>query len=118
MEARLLRNEEDYKLALNRIDELIDSEEDSEDEMELEVVSLLVWNYEEKYHKIELVSPIKAIRTRMDELDLKPKDLIKIIGDKSRVSDVLSMKRKLTLRMIREINKTLHIPIETLIQEY
>lgn len=118
MEARPLRSEDDYKTAIKRIDELIDCEEGSNEEMELEVISLLVWDYEEKHYKIKRLSPIQAILTRMDELGLKQKDLVTIIGDKSRVSDILSMKRKLTLRMIREMNKALHIPIETLIQEY
>lgn len=118
MEVRTLRNEADYKTAMQRIDLLIDCEEGSVEEMELEVISLLVWDYEEKHFKIEHLSPVKAILTRMDELGLKSKDLVKIIGDKSRVSDILSMKRKLTLGMIRNINKTLHIPLETLIQEY
>lgn len=118
MNIQALRTEDDYNLALKRIDELIDCKEGSVEEMELEVISLLVWDYEEKYHKIDQLSPIRAIITRMDELDLKPKDLVRIIGDKSRVSDILSMKRKLTLKMIREINRTLNIPFETLIQEY
>ena len=118
MKMQLLKNEGDYDLALKRIDELIDCKEGSADEMELEVISLLVCDYEEKHHKIGQLSPIRAILTRMEELDLKPKDMIRIIGDKSRVSDILSMKRKLTLKMIREINKALNIPFETLIQEY
>ncbi len=118
MEIRPLKNEADYNEAMKRIDQLIDCDKNSKEEMELEVISLLVWDYEEKYHKIEPLLPIRAILTRMEELNLKPKDLVSIIGDKSRVSDVLSLKRKLTLRMIREINKTLNIPIETLVQEY
>ena len=117
MRIQLIRNEEDYNAALKRIDELIDCEENSKEE-ELELLSLLVWNYEEKHYKIDDLSPVAAIKVRMDELEMKPKDLVSIIGDKSRVSDVLSMKRKLTLRMIRNINKELHIPLETLIQEY
>jgi len=118
MEIKAIRNEQDYKLALKRIDELIDCAENSEEEMELEVVSLLVWDYEEKHYSIGDLPPIKAIKTRMDELGLKPKHLIDIIGDKSRVSDILTMKRKLTLPMIRKINKALNIPLETLVQEY
>lgn len=118
MEARPLRSEDDYKTAMKRIDELIDCEDGSEEEMELEVISLLVWDYEGKHHKIGRLAPIRAIAIRMDELGLKQKDLVKIIGDKSRVSDIMSMKRKLTLRMIRDINKALQIPLDTLVQEY
>ena len=118
MEIRPIKTEADYNQALKRIDELIDCEENSKQEEELEVISLLVWDYEEKHYKIGQLSPVQAIRTRMEELDLKPKDLVRIIGDKSRVSDVLSRKRKLTLSMIRNLNKKLNIPIETLVQEY
>ena len=118
MEIKLIRTEEDYSMALKQIDNLIDCEEDSKEEEELEVISLLVWDYEEKYYPIEKLFPIQAIKTRMDELNLKPKDLVPVIGDKSRVSDVLSQKRKLTLTMIRNLNKCLSIPLDTLIQEY
>ncbi len=118
MEIKPIRNEDQYNLALKEIDKLIDCEENSKEEDLLEVVSLLVWDYEEKNYSIGRLSPIQAIKTRMDELNLKSKDLVKLIGDKSRVSDILSEKRKLTLRMIRNLNKSLNIPMETLIQEY
>ena len=118
MEIKLIKSETDYMQALKRIDELIDCKENSKEEEELEMISLLVWDYEEKYHKIGQLSPVEAIKTRMEELDLKPKDLVSIIGDKSRVSDILSKKRKLTLRIIRNLNKVLNIPLETLVQEY
>lgn len=118
MKIKPIKNEEEYKQALMEIDKLIDCEENSKEEDLLEIISLLVWDYEEKNYSIGRLSPLRAIKTRMDELNLKPKDLVKIIGDKSRVSDILSKKRKLTLKMIRNLNRTLNIPIETLIQEY
>jgi len=118
MELRPIKNEAEYNFALMEIDKLIDCEENSKEEDLLEVISLLVWDYEEKNYSIGRLSPIKAIKTRMNELNLKPKDLVSMIGDKSRVSDVLSKKRKLTLKMIRNLNKALSIPIETLIQDY
>ena len=118
MEIKPIRNEEEYDLALKEIDKLIDCEEGSKDAGLLEVISLLVWDYEEKNYAVGKLSPIQAIKTRMDELNLRSKDLVKIIGDKSRVSDILSEKRKLTLKMIRDISTALNIPIETLVQEY
>ena len=118
MKIKPIKTEDDYNQALKQIDELIDCKENSTKEAELEVISLLVWDYEEKHYKIGQLSPIRAIQTRMSELELYPKDLVHIIGDKSRVSDVLSKKRKLTLKMIRNLNKSLNIPIETLVQEY
>jgi len=118
MKIKILKNESEYNEALKKIDELIDCEEGSPEEEELEVLSLLVWDYEEKNYTIGQLTPIEALQTRMNELGIKPKDIVSLIGDKSRVSDVLSKKRKLTLKMIRDINRTLKIPLETLIQEY
>ena len=118
MELKPIRTEEEYNQALRKIDHLIDCKEDSKEEDLLEVISLLIWDYEEKHYSIERLSPIQALRTRMEVLNLKPKDLVKIIGDKSRVSDILSQKRKLTLKMIRDLHNSLNIPFETLIQEY
>ena len=118
MDFRPIRSEEQYNQALKRIDALINCNENSKEEEELEVISLMVWDYEEKYYKIGPLSPVQAIKVRMDELELKPRDLVKIIGDKSRVSDILSKKRKLTLGMIRHLNKALQIPLETLVQDY
>ena len=118
MEVSLIKNEKDYHKALRRIDELIDCEENSIEEEELKIISLLVWDYEEKHYPIGKLEPIQAIKLRMDELNLRPKDLVASIGDKSRVSEILSKKRKLTLRMIRNLNKQLGIPLEILVQEY
>ena len=118
MNIRTIKTELEYQNALSKIDELIDCSEGSKEEEELEIISLLVWDYEEKKYPIGKLSPIQAIKTRMEELNLKPKDITTIIGDKSRVSDILSKKRKLTLSMIRNVNKHLNIPIETLVQEY
>ncbi|MCK5279438.1 MAG: transcriptional regulator [Cyclobacteriaceae bacterium] len=118
MDVKPIKSEEQYNQALKRIDELIDCEVNYREEEELEVISLLAWDYEEKHYKIDLLSPVQAIKMRMEGLGLKPKDLVNILGDKSRVSDILSMKRKLTLGMIRNLNKALNIPIETLVQKY
>ncbi len=118
MNLRVIKTEDEYKIALKKIDELIDSEEGTPQDDELDLVSLLVWDYEEKHYPIEKLSPIQAIKIRMEELDLKPKDLVSAIGDKSRVSDILSKKRKLTIKMIRKLNQLLSIPVETLVQDY
>ncbi len=118
MNLRFIKTEEEYNIALKKIDELIDSVEGTPQDDELELVSLLVWDYEEKHYPIEKLSPIQAITVRMEELNLKQKDLVAAIGDKSRVSDILSKKRKLTIKMIRQLNHLLSIPVETLMQDY
>ena len=71
-----------------------------------------------KIFSIDMPDPIEAIKSRMEQLGMKQKDLAEIVGFKSRVSEVLNKRRKLTLSMIRKLNATLHIPTEVLIQEY
>lgn len=85
---------------------------------ELEVLSILVERYEEEHYPIPPPDPIEAIKFRMEHMNLSRKELAKIVGYKSRVSELLSGKRKLSLSMIRRLNKELKIPAETLIQEY
>lgn len=85
---------------------------------ELEVLSILVERYEEEHYPIPPPDPIEAIKFRMEHMKLSRKELAKIVGYKSRVSELLSGKRKLSLPMIRRLNKELKIPAETLIQEY
>ena len=85
---------------------------------ELEVLTTLVEAYEEQRYKIEAPDPIKAIKFRMKQEDLKQKDLVAIVGSKSRVSEILNKKRKLTIEMIRNLHNQLHIPIESLFLDY
>ncbi len=81
----------------------------------LELVSILVENYEAKHYPIEAPDPLEAIKIRMEEQGLKRKDMIDYLGSASRVSEVLNKKRPLTLEMIRKIHKGLGISAETLL---
>lgn len=85
---------------------------------ELEVLALLIDQYEKEYFPVEIPDPIEAIKFRMEQLGMKQKDLAEIIGFKSRVSEVLNKKRKLSLEMIRSLNEKLNIPTTILIKEY
>jgi HTH-type transcriptional regulator/antitoxin HigA len=78
----------------------------------------LIDNYEKEKYPIGLPDPIEAIKFRMEQLGYKQKDLADIIGLKSRVSEVLNRKRKLTLEMIRKLNETLGIPTDILVRDY
>ena len=75
-------------------------------------------SYEEQFYKIDAPDPIEAIKFRMEQEGLKQKDLISIVGSKSRVSEILNRKRKLTIEMIRNLHTQLHIPIESLFLDY
>ncbi|MEO5572860.1 MAG: helix-turn-helix domain-containing protein, partial [Bacteroidia bacterium] len=85
---------------------------------ELEVLSILIDAYENKNYPIDFPDPIEAIKFRMEQLNLKQKDLAAVIGFKARVSEILNKKRKLTLNMIRKINEAFSIPTDILIKEY
>jgi HTH-type transcriptional regulator/antitoxin HigA len=83
-----------------------------------EILSILIEKYENEKFPIDLPDPIEAIKFHMEQMGMKPKDLAKVVGYKSRVSEILNKKRKLSLNMIRKINETLLIPTEVLVQDY
>ncbi|MXV38815.1 helix-turn-helix domain-containing protein [Flavobacteriaceae bacterium Ap0902] len=113
-----IRNEKDYQNALNRLEEIFEAKKGTEEGDELEVLSILIDRYENENFPIEMPDPIEAIKFRMEQLGMKQKDLAEVIGFKSRVSEILNKKRKLSLNMIRNLNTELHIPTEVLIQDY
>ena len=113
-----IRNEKDYQNALKRLEVIFDAKKETEQGDELEIVSILIDNYENEHFAIGMPDPIEAIKFRMEQMGMKQKDLAEIFGFKSRVSEILNKKRKLTLEMVRKLNTTLHIPTEVLIQDY
>jgi HTH-type transcriptional regulator/antitoxin HigA len=113
-----IRNEKDYQNALDRLELIFDATKGSEQGDELEILSILIDRYENENFPIGMPDPIEAIKFRMEQMGMKQKDLAEVVGFKSRVSEILSKKRKLTLDMIRKLNTTLHIPTEVLVQDY
>lgn len=118
MSMKVIKTETEYNQALERLEEIFDAKLGTAEGDELEVLSILIDKYESEHHAIDLPDPIEAIKFRMEQLGLQQKDLVEIIGFKSRVSEVMNYKRKLTLEMIRSIHKKLSIPTNVLIQEY
>lgn len=122
MEINLLKTDTDYKKASKRLYDLFQIEDISSNQKlsdEFDILSLLVEDYEKKNYPIEYpTDPIEAIIFRAEQMGLTKKDLAKIIGYPSRVSEILSKKRKLTLAMIRKLNNELKIPLESLITSY
>ena len=114
----LIKTEQQYDLALKRLEEIFDSSPGTAEGKEAELLALLIENYEEDHYKIEAPDPIVAIRIRMEELDLKQKDLVGIVGSKGIVSEVLNRKRRLTVKMIRRLSERLNLNPSILIQEY
>lgn len=117
MKPKVIKNEEEYEIALERINELMDAEPGTDEFDELELLAMLVDTYENEAHPIDLPDPIEAILFRMDQAGLKQKDLVPHIGSRSKVSEVLSGKRTLSLAMMRNLHRELGIPAEVLLQE-
>lgn len=115
MKAKLIKTEEDYNLALARIDELFDSKPGSKDFDEVELWLALVELYEEKHYRIEAPDPIEAIKFRMEQMGMKRVDLAKYLGTRGRVSEILNKQRNLTLAMIKKLHKEFGIPAESLL---
>ncbi len=115
MQARVIKTEKENDAALARIEELMELEPTVDVVDELELLSTLVELYEEKAYPIPFLEPVDAIRFRMEQQDLKQKDLVPFIGNKSKVSEVLAGKRSLSLGMVRKLHEGLGIPLEILL---
>jgi HTH-type transcriptional regulator / antitoxin HigA len=115
---KILKTEEEYQAALKRVDEIFFALPGTPEGEELELLHLIIQKYEDEKYPLPSVDPIEAIEFVMDQKDMKPKDLVGIIGDKTLVSKVLNRKRKLTIEMIRNLHQSLQIPFELLFADY
>lgn len=117
MDIRPLKTDADYRSALKEIESLMTASFGSPEGERLDVMATLVEAYERNHYPMDLPSPIDAIKFRMEQKELLPKDLVPIFGRLNRVYEILTGKRKLTLTMIRRLNTELDIPAESLIKE-
>ncbi len=118
MELKLIKLDKDYRNGLERLELIFDAPIDTIEGDEAEILSMMIENYEKEHFPIEAPDPIEAIKIRMEELNLRQKDLVGIIGGKSRVSEILNRKKKLTVDMIRELEQTLQISASVLVNNY
>lgn len=118
MNVKPIKSEKDYRNALKRLEVIFDAEVDTKEGDEAEILSLLIENYENEHYAIEAPDPIEAIKIRMEELNIRQKDLVGIIGGKSRVSEILNRKKRLTVDMIRELEQMLQISASVLVNNY
>src|SRR3989337_2692231 len=105
MDIKIIKTEAEYEATLASIESLMDAEPDSPQEEELELLVLLVEKFEAERFPIDLPDPVEAIKFRMEQEGLKPKDIIQYIGSQSKVSEVLNYKRPLSLSMIRSLQE-------------
>ena len=115
---KIIKTEAEYEVALERLNAIFDAKRGTSEGDELELLTLLIDKFEKEHFPIDLPDPIEAIKYRMEQLGYKQKDLADIIGLKSRVSEILNKKRKLTLEMVRKVHQVLNIPTDMLIKEY
>lgn len=118
MEIKPIRTENDYHQALVRLEIIFDAKFGSPEGDELEVLGILIDQYENEHFPIGLPDPIEAIKFRMEQMGYNQNDLANIVGLKSRASEILNRKRKLSLEMIRQLHESLNIPTDVLIQLY
>ncbi len=117
MATKLIKTRREYRSALQRVEELMDVRGGTAEGNELELLAALIEIYEAEHAPIPPPDPIAAIRFRMEQEDLRPRDLIPLLGSRSRVSEVLNGRRPLTLTMIRRLHRGLGIPADVLLGE-
>jgi HTH-type transcriptional regulator/antitoxin HigA len=118
MEIKPIKTENDYSQALERLEVIFDAKKGSSEGDELEVLGILIDQYENEHFPIGMPDPIEAIKFRMEQMGYNQNDLANIVGLKSRASEILNRKRKLSLEMIRQLHEQLNIPTDVLIQAY
>ena len=118
MKIKPIKTKKDYKQALERLEIIFDAKKGTIEGDELEVLGILIDNYEIQNFPIDFPDPIEAIKFRMDQLGYTQNDLARVVGLKSRASEILNRKRKLSLEMIRQLHNSLNIPTDVLIQAY
>ena len=118
MKLKPIKTKKDYQQTLDRLEMIFDAKKGSPEGDELEILGILIEQYEDEHFPIDLPDPIEAIKFRMDQLGYTQTDLAKVVGLKSRASEILNKKRKLSLDMIRQLHDKLNIPTDVLIQAY
>jgi HTH-type transcriptional regulator/antitoxin HigA len=118
MKFRPIKSEQDYQIAMKRLEDIFDAKIGTPEGDELEILGILIEHYENEHFSIDLPDPIEAIKFRMEQLGLNQSDLAKIIGLRSRASEILNKKRKLSIEMIRHLHQKMNISADVLIQDY
>jgi HTH-type transcriptional regulator/antitoxin HigA len=115
-----IRNNKQYEPALARVHGLMQKniKPNSKESDELEILSILIKEYENIHYAVPSPNPLEAIKFRLEQMNMTESELAEILGYRSRKSEIFSGKRKLSLSMIRKLYETLHIPAEVLIQAY
>lgn len=118
MDIKPIKTDLDYQITLSRLEEIFDAPIGTPESDEADILGLMIDEYERKHYPIDAPDPIEAIKIRMEEMQLKQVDLVPEIGGKSRVSEILNRKRKLTVDMIRKLAAKLNLSAGLLVKDY
>ena len=118
MQLKLIRTKKDYNISLERFEKIFQAKKGSKESEEADVLALLIKEYEDKHYVIQAPTPLDAIKYRLQQQGLTNTYLARILGFKSRVTDIFNKHRKLNLSMVRKLHSGLNIPLEILISEY
>ena len=118
MNLKPIKTKKDHQQALERLEVIFDAKKETPEGDELEILGILIDQFENEHFQIDLPDPIEAIKFRMEQLGYTQNDLANVVGLKSRASEILNKKRKLSLDMIRRIHEKLNIPTDVLVQAY
>jgi HTH-type transcriptional regulator/antitoxin HigA len=116
MNIKKIKTKKDYSTALARFEKVFHAKSGTKEGDEAELLAIIIKDYEDRNFVFEVPDPIEAIQYRMEQQGLTKKDLAKILGYKSRVSDIFSGRRKLTLEMVRNLHEKLNIPLASLVK--
>ena len=118
MKYKIIKTKKEFHLVMERFEQIFNAKKGTKESEEAQLLSLLINNYEKRNYVMDVPTPLEAIQFRMEQAGMTNTDLSKVLGDKSRVSNILNKTRKLNLNMIRNLYEHWHIPLETLIQRY
>jgi HTH-type transcriptional regulator/antitoxin HigA len=118
MKLKPIKTKKDYQQAMQRLEVIFDAKKNTAEGDELAILGILIEQYENEHFPIDMPDPVEAIKFRMEQMGYNQTELAKIVGLKSRASEILNRKRKLSLDMIRQLHEKLNIPTDVLIQEY
>ena len=115
MNIKPIRSDDDLRDAFKRLERVFQAADGTPEADEMEILVTLIEAYEQKHYPIGSADPVEAIKFRMEQQGLSPKDLEPYIGSSGRVSEVLNRKRRLSLQMVKRLHDGLHIPYESLL---
>ena len=116
MNWKVIKTEKEYNNASNRLMEIFHAEQGTPEGDEMELLSVLIKDYDDKHYLLPQLNPLEAIKYKMEERGIKAKDLEPLIGSKGHVSSILSGRRELTLKIAQKLRDYFQLPADIFLQ--